>query len=118
MNPTSHYEEALERLAGSTQLFADMAAHFVKDAPAFLETIRTHAQSTHTRGGEADEVRRAAHSLKGLAATIGARLQEELARKIEHDPNAAEETLAALEENLASLRPALQAYVETHRGRA
>lgn len=59
--------DALKRLEGDEALYADLAACFLEDAPALVEEI------LGLDGGQVDAARiRAAHSLKGLAATVGA----------------------------------------------
>jgi two-component system, sensor histidine kinase and response regulator len=57
----------LRRLGGDTNLLADLVQLYEEDSPALLN--RLHAGVENQRP---DEVRHAAHSLRGLAANFGA----------------------------------------------
>lgn len=67
---------ALEGLReiGGEEFVADLIETFLADAPQLLATLR---------GPDADEVRRAAHTLKSNAATFGATRLSELSRELE-----------------------------------
>jgi HPt (histidine-containing phosphotransfer) domain-containing protein len=67
---------ALEGLReiGGDEFVADLIETFLADAPALLAALR---------GTDADEVRRAAHTLKSNAATFGATGLSELCRELE-----------------------------------
>jgi HPt (histidine-containing phosphotransfer) domain-containing protein len=67
---------ALEGLReiGGDEFLADLIETFLADAPALLAALR---------GTDADEVRRAAHTLKSNAATFGATRLSELCRELE-----------------------------------
>ncbi|MEO0530070.1 MAG: response regulator [Planctomycetota bacterium] len=71
-------EAALSRLRGDRELLLDMMRFFVDDAPGLL----VHVQA-HIKDGEFNEARRAAHSLKGLAATFDAIEAVAAARDVE-----------------------------------
>lgn len=60
--------EAMQRLGGDEELLRELAEMFFEDAGALLGIIREgHADTTKSQ-----EVRRAAHSLKGLSSNFGA----------------------------------------------
>ncbi|HJT33083.1 MAG TPA: response regulator [Pirellulales bacterium] len=61
------YHTALTRLGGNEQLFRELAAFFLDDAPVILKDL---GEALGT--GNAAGVERAAHSLRGLAANFGA----------------------------------------------
>jgi two-component system sensor histidine kinase/response regulator len=88
--------EALERLGGDEELFAEIAGLFLDDAPKLLAGVRSGVSA-----GDAAAVRRAAHGLKGAAGYVGgtgvaaaAQLLETMAA--DGDLTAAPATLAAL----------------------
>jgi HPt (histidine-containing phosphotransfer) domain-containing protein len=60
--------EAMQRLGGDEELLRELAEMFFEDAEALLEVIR-EGQGDPAQG---QEVRRAAHSLKGLSSNFGA----------------------------------------------
>jgi two-component system, sensor histidine kinase and response regulator len=84
------FEAALERLDGNRALLGDMAAFFLEDSPDLLVRIRQGLQN-----GTSDEVRRAAHSLKGLASNFGAERTVQTARAIEKSAEAGDLSRAA-----------------------
>lgn len=57
---------ALKRLGGNEQLYRNLVRFFFEDSPGLLEDIRSGL-----RTGDREQVARAAHSLKGLAANFG-----------------------------------------------
>ncbi len=67
MTPCFSYDESLQRLGDDQELFCAMARCFVEDADGLLNEIAAGNQR-----GDAARVERAAHSLKGLAATFSA----------------------------------------------
>ena len=69
---------ALQRLGGDVDLLADMIGFFIEDVPALLETARNTLESE-----DLPELRRAAHSIKGLAANLGAATAIDSARAVE-----------------------------------
>ncbi|MCA9133615.1 MAG: Hpt domain-containing protein [Planctomycetales bacterium] len=69
---------ALAALDGSRELLQDLALMFCEDAPAVLLELRTAVEADDPAAA-----RRAAHSLKGLAATFYARPTTELAQRLE-----------------------------------
>lgn len=83
-------EGARKRLGGDPELLRDMAEFLIQDAPPLLETVRVAEEERDWEG-----VRRAAHSLKGLAANFDAAAARELALRVEE---------AAVKENQDSVR--------------
>ena len=71
-------DEALARLGGNAELLRDIIGFFREDAPELLEQMRTAI-----RGRNAEELARAAHSLKGLAANFSGKSTVEAALKVE-----------------------------------
>jgi HPt (histidine-containing phosphotransfer) domain-containing protein len=67
---------ALEGLReiGGDEFVADLIETFLEDAPPLLSALH---------GSDADEVRRAAHTLKSNGATFGATRLSELSRELE-----------------------------------
>ena len=59
-------EAALKRLGGNEQLYRNLVRFFAEDSPGLLVDIRSGL-----RTGDREQVTRAAHSLKGLAANFG-----------------------------------------------
>lgn len=57
----------LRRLGGDTSLLADLVQLYEEDSPALLTRIASGVQ-----GQRHEEIRHAAHSLRGLAANFGA----------------------------------------------
>jgi CheY-like chemotaxis protein/HPt (histidine-containing phosphotransfer) domain-containing protein len=66
------------RELGGDEFVAEVIDTFLADAPVLLETLRTSL-----REGDADELRRAAHSLKSNGATLGAEGFSEACRALE-----------------------------------
>lgn len=104
------YEESLKRLGDDKELFCAMARCFVEDADGLLREIATGNQR-----GEAPRVERAAHSLKGLAATFSAAAVVSRAQFIEQcgrqaDLTRARAVLPDLMEETEKLKTALNPY--------
>ncbi len=59
--------EMLERLGGDTELLDDVLQVFLEECPRMLEEVRNAVD-----GGDANHVRRAAHSMKGALLNISA----------------------------------------------
>lgn len=72
------YHTALARLGGNEQLFRDLAAFFLDDAPVILNDL---GEALGT--GNAAGVERAAHSLRGLAANFGAPAAVQIAGELQ-----------------------------------
>jgi CheY-like chemotaxis protein/HPt (histidine-containing phosphotransfer) domain-containing protein len=109
-------EAALDSLRelGGDEFVAEVIDTFLADAPALLESLR----SSIVRG-DADEVRRAAHTLKSNGATLGADSFTAVCREVEQRAKegrlgSAGELVGRLEREYGSLRETLA----NHRPRA
>jgi HPt (histidine-containing phosphotransfer) domain-containing protein len=94
---------ALERIGGDSALLRDIARLFLQEYPMLLAQIRTAFT-----GGDAREVERAAHSLKGAAANFCAAPTVQAALAVETlarggDVSGAGEPIARLEAELARM---------------
>jgi len=71
--------EELERSIGDDPMFLrELVERYLEDAPSQLATIRAGVES-----GEAEQLNRAAHSLKANSASIGAAELADLSRDLE-----------------------------------
>ena len=100
---------ALSRVGGDVQLLKEIAVLFLDDYPKALAGLREAAAK-----GDAKEVERTAHGLKGSVANFGARAAVEAALAIEglgrtRQLAEVEHVLQTLELALAALRPELEA---------
>lgn len=102
-------QEAMQRLGGDEDLLRELAEMFFEDAESLLGVIR----NGYSDPSQGPEVRRAAHSLKGLSSNFGAQRTmtaafsvEKLAEasKLEELPPAVEE----LEREVARLNAGLR----------
>lgn len=105
-----NYEESLQRLGGDRELFCSLAKCFVEDSDGLLAEV---AAGNHA--DEANRVERAAHSLKGLAATFSAAAVVSRAQFIEHcarqgDLSRVRALLPDLGSETEKLKTALQPY--------
>jgi HPt (histidine-containing phosphotransfer) domain-containing protein len=71
-------DELLEAVGGDQEFLADLIDTFLEDAPGLLSTIQSALAS-----GEAEELRRAAHSLKSNSANFGAQQLAAMCRDLE-----------------------------------
>ena len=79
METISHrFAGALKRLGGDEELFQELMSYFIQDAPGLLEDIQVGVTV-----GNAESIRRAAHSLRGLAANFDAEQAIIIAASIE-----------------------------------
>jgi HPt (histidine-containing phosphotransfer) domain-containing protein len=76
---TLDLEDALRRLGNDEELLREIAQIYLEDSPAMLERIQTAVAA-----GDASGLQRAAHSLKGLAATLSAAEVVGGAQRLEH----------------------------------
>ena len=67
-----------ESMGGDDAFVAELVEQFVADSPALVAAARTGLES-----GDAEEVRRAAHTLKSNAATMGANELADRSRRLE-----------------------------------
>jgi two-component system, sensor histidine kinase and response regulator len=101
-------EAAMARVGGDAELLHEIACLFLDDYPRALEEIRNAASR-----GNARDLERSAHGLKGSVATFGAAAAMEAARSLEAMGRAqqlaeVEQVVRTLELALAALRPELE----------
>jgi HPt (histidine-containing phosphotransfer) domain-containing protein len=101
----------LKRLGNDIELFHEIIHIYLEDEPQLLQAA-AHAIET----GDATALRRAAHSLKGLAATLSAPHAVSEAFRLEQlgaagDMSEAAESLRHLQQRLADLNGPLRQYV-------
>ena len=112
-------EKAIERLGGSRSLFANIVGRFLDDSAGSYSTL----QQAIT-GDEPQKIKRAAHSLKGLAAMCGAESVHEALANLEAASGSErhEDGVTALfsrvESEMCEARKALQAFREGAAGTA
>ena len=104
------YEGALKRLGGDPDIFRDVVRLFDEDKPGLLRAIREAAAARDAPG-----LRRAAHSLKGLASNFGAPRAVETAGRLEQIGASgclddADQAIVELESRLSSLDQILVPY--------
>lgn len=71
-------QAALAALDGSRELLRELSVMFCEDAPELVDRLQIDVES-----GEAAEVRRTIHSLRGLIATFFAKPSIEVAQQLE-----------------------------------
>jgi HPt (histidine-containing phosphotransfer) domain-containing protein len=103
-------DAALKRLGGDESLFRAMVRFFDEDSPGLLEDIRSGIRSS-----DSEQVARAAHTLKGLAANFNAEAAAGTAARMQEigqsgDLSPAEAALSELEAELSRLYRALGPY--------
>src|SRR5262245_29479592 len=76
--PILDLESTLARLGGDRELFAELAAFVLEDAPKLFDEVRAAVDS-----GDAAAVRMNAHALKGLVAGCGAVRATNVAQTLE-----------------------------------
>ena len=101
-------DELLDSLGGDREFLAELLDTFYDDTPQQLETIRQGLSS-----GDAEVVRRAAHSIKSNSATFGAMHLHGLCKALEDkgkvgDLEGAAELTAAIEEEYQRVKSELQ----------
>jgi HPt (histidine-containing phosphotransfer) domain-containing protein len=104
------FEAALRRLGGDNQLFDQIVEIALEDAPALVHSARQALAESN-----AQELRRAAHSLKSLMATLGATNAANAAMRVEHaaaggNLAAAGDSIHPCGEQVAEICRTLQAY--------
>jgi CheY-like chemotaxis protein len=95
--------EALEQLhvtTGDRDFVVELVDTFLRDAPALLEALR---------GADAEQVHRAAHTLKSNAEVFGATRLTGLSRELERTPGGAAHLVARIDEEYARVEAALRA---------
>jgi two-component system sensor histidine kinase/response regulator len=107
-SPGFDREAAMARVGGDAELLHEIACLFLDDYPRALEEIRDAANR-----GDARNLERSAHGLKGSVATFGAAAAMEAAKTLETMGRAqqlaeVEQVIRTLELALAALRPELE----------
>ena len=97
----------LRNAGGNAVLYAQLLKQFAKDYASFAKTVAAKFQPDHW-----DEARRHAHTLKGLAGSLGARELQSRAAALESsiragDPQAAHARLSETDDVLSALVAAL-----------
>jgi HPt (histidine-containing phosphotransfer) domain-containing protein len=90
-------QELLETTGGDRSFLAELIDTFLAEAPTLLADMQRALAD-----GRADELRRAAHSLKSTSASFGAHGLARLARQIEEPARAG--TLGGLDARVAEAR--------------
>jgi HPt (histidine-containing phosphotransfer) domain-containing protein len=104
--------DALKRLGDDVELFRDIVQIYLEDSPAMLERI-------HQATSESDfnSLQRAAHSLKGLAATLSAADVVGAAARLEHiaavrDLTDAARMVSEVDERVSELNEAVKRFLQ------
>ena len=110
--PCLDWQGALRNLEGDEEFLHDLAEMFLAQSPALLAAVEEAVSRE-----EGDELRRAAHSLKGSAQVVGGKATAAAALALErlgHSEDFAEAgaVLNSLQANLAELKVALLAAVQ------
>jgi two-component system sensor histidine kinase/response regulator len=108
MATSFQFEAALERLGGDVSLYREMADCLFEDAPLLIQQLRDSFAAR-----DSAEFTRAAHTLKSLAATVGAQSLAETAAEIERQSSlgaidAANDLVPATEPLLADAAAAIK----------
>ena len=101
-------ESTLHRLGGDRSLLACLADVFSEDAPVLMERLTSAVKSMN-----GEEIRSAAHALRGLAANFGAAALTQPLRQLEeigvrNDLERAQNLLAEVDEKTARLQSTLK----------
>lgn len=101
-------DDALRRLGDDVELLRDIVQIYLEDAPGMVEKIHNAVDQA-----DANALQRAAHSLKGLAATLSASEVVGAAARLEHlavSKNLADAPKAAAEvdQHVSDLNAAVQ----------
>jgi len=105
------FDSLLESVGGDMEFVAELLQTFFDDAPNLMATLHTALAA-----GEADEFRRAAHSLKSNSASFGAMPLSRMSKELEDMGKAgtlagASPKIAQAEEEYARVRAALESAV-------
>jgi two-component system sensor histidine kinase/response regulator len=98
-------ELALSRVGGDTELLKEIGVLFVEDYPKLMDELRAAADR-----GDAKNVERTAHGLKGSVSNFGAKAAVDAAWAVEQMGRAqdladVQRGIQALEQALTALRP-------------
>jgi HPt (histidine-containing phosphotransfer) domain-containing protein len=107
----STLDELRASVGGDESFLAELVGEFLEDAPRQLEALRTGLEN-----GDAEVVRRAAHTLKGNGRTFGAEELASLSQQVEAaakagDLNAARAGAPDVEAAWDRVRPLLEGLV-------
>lgn len=108
-------EDALQRLGHDEDLFAEIAQIYLEDAPAMVQSIHDAVAQA-----DAHALQRAAHSLKGLSATLSAQPVATASYRLEQMGATGNFTDAAkaveqVDERVDELNAALRGYLQQRR---
>jgi HPt (histidine-containing phosphotransfer) domain-containing protein len=111
--PLLQVNAALHRLGGDVELLDQIILIYLEDAPALLHTARQSLANA-----DAGELRRAAHSLKGMMATLGAPAGVASALRLEQcaassDLSSASDLIFDCGERVAELTHVLDVYYQS-----
>ncbi len=109
-----NHAEALQRIEGDEDLLQEMCQIFLEESPKLLQKLHDAIAA-----GDAGEVMRTAHSLKGESSYLSASATSQAARQLEEmarkrDLSGAAATFATLEREMASLHFDLKALSGVH----
>lgn len=104
---------ALRRLGDDVELLEQIILIFLEDAPSLI-----HAAREALARGDATELRRAAHSVKGMMATLGAQAGQNAAFRLEQYAASGEQAEASdlihdCGTRVSELTNVLQAYLDS-----
>ncbi|MEO5924834.1 MAG: Hpt domain-containing protein [Bryobacteraceae bacterium] len=102
LGPVLDYDLAMQRVGGDTELLKELGQLFQEEYPRLMAELRAAHQQ-----GDAKQVERAAHGLKGSIANFGAKRAVDAASQIEQLGRGG--SLSPVAELLQSLDLALQA---------
>lgn len=111
-NPPFDRATLVESLGGDLELYAEIVQLFLNHCPSEIEALRRELAA-----GNADQLHRTAHSLKGAVSNFSAPRATEAARALElttkaglatNTPDLVEELIAAVEELVAALHKDLR----------
>jgi HPt (histidine-containing phosphotransfer) domain-containing protein len=111
--PVMDAQAALRRLGDDAELLDQIIQIFLEDAPGLI-----HAACEALARGDAGELRRAAHSLKGMMATLSAQPGVQAAFRLEQcashgDLGAASPLIHGCGERVSELTAVLQSYCDS-----
>jgi CheY-like chemotaxis protein len=109
-NKVVDVDGALERMGGDEQLFRDIVGMFFEDTVGLMAQVRRAIPA-----GNARELERGAHSIKGLLSTFGADTAVAVAQRLEQIGRSgaladAEPAVSTLEGELEKVKAALEPY--------
>jgi HPt (histidine-containing phosphotransfer) domain-containing protein len=112
MSDAFESEAAIARLGGDLELYRELVRSFLDDSAGLVPRLEAAVTAADAQG-----VHKAAHNLKGTAATCGAisvaAIATELERSgVERDLSQAHEQLSRLKSALADARRELSAYYD------